>query len=234
MGVVLGLVGAGLAYLFALFHANVMAVFARLNLLDNSFAVYRALLGGIGFLVIGVLIPQTLFWSESEIPVQANGSPASMLAHVWPTGGLFGFESDSAAKSLLVGFAKLAAVSFTVAGGLRGGFIFPLMFAGTAVGRALSLWTGLPLPLATLCVAAGANVAITRAALGTSLVLTFLSGHLVTFPSILMAGLTSLFATGYLKFLKTQICRSDVDHSLFRKNADLIDDDDEEVSDEEE
>ena len=232
VGVLLGLVGAGLAYIFALFHANVMSGFVKLNLLDNSFAVYRALFGGFGFITFGVLIPQTLFWSEGEIPVQANGSPASMLPHVWPTSGLLGFESDSAAKSLLVGFAKLAAISFTVAGGLRGGFIFPLMFAGAAIGRTISLWTGLPLPLSTLCVAAGANVAITRAALGTSLVLTFLSGHLVTFPSILMAALTSLFATSYLKFLKTQICRSDVDHSLFRKNThNIIDDDEDEVSD---
>eukprot|EP00977_Amphora_coffeiformis_P000391 scaffold108_cov162-Amphora_coffeaeformis.AAC.2 len=235
MGVLLGLVGAGLAYIFALFHANVMHCFGKLNLLDNSSAVYRALLGGLGFIIMGLLIPQTLFWSESEIPVQANGFPASKLLHVWPTSGLLGFESDSAAKSLLVGFAKLGAISFTVAGGLRGGFIFPLMFAGAAVGRTISLWTGLPLPLSTLCVAAGTNVAITRAALGTSLVLTFLSGQLVVFPSILMAALTSLFATSYLKFLKTQICRCDVDHSLYRTNTrDMIDDDEhEEVSDDE-
>ena len=230
-GLVLGLVGAGLAYIFALFHTHVMAGFGRLGLLDNSMAVYRALLGGAGFVAIGVVIPQTFFWSEAEIPVQANGSPASELPHIWPTSGKYGFESDTAARSLLVGFAKLAAISFTVAGGLRGGFIFPLMFAGVAVGRAISLWTGLPLALSTLCVAAGTNVAITRAALGTSLVLTFLSGHLVSFPAILMASLTSLFATGYLKFLKTQICRSDVDHSLFRLNKRnvYIDDDDAEI-----
>lgn len=236
VGLSLGLVGAGLAYIFAFFHTYVMAGFGRLGLLDNSMAVYRALLGGVGFIAIGVIIPQTLFWSEHEVPVQANGLPASELPHVWPTSGLFGFESGSASKSLLVGFAKLAAISFTVAGGLRGGFIFPLMFAGVSVGRAISLWTGLPLPLSTLCVAAGTNVAITRAALGTSLVLVFLSGHLVTFPAILMASLTSLFATGYLKFLKTQICRSDVDHSLFRQNKrnQYIDDEEEEISSDDE
>ena len=255
-GLLLGLVGACLAYFFALFHTMVMGVFKRLSLLDNSNAVYRALLGGMGFILVGVMIPQTLFWSEYEIPIQATGFPASQLPHVWPTAGALAFESNTAAKSLLVGFAKLIAISFTVAGGkyppqtlvcalqstisqfgigLRGGFIFPLFFSGAAIGRVIALLTGLPLQLCTLCVAAGTNVAITRAALGTSLVLAFLSGQDVTFPAILMASLTSLFATSYLKFLKTQICRADVDHSLFRRHMrnEYIDDNDAELSDNE-
>ena len=234
IGILLGLVGAGLAYCFALFHAHVMTWFRQWSLLDNDHAVYRAVVGGLGFLTIGIVLPQTLFWSEAEIPMQATGAAASTFPHVWPTTGLVSFESDTALKSLLVGLAKLAAISFTVAGGLRGGFIFPLLFVGTAVGRAVALWTGWPLPVATLCTAAAVNVAITRAALGTSLVLCFLSGHLVTFPAILMASLTSLFATSYLKFLKTQICRADVDHSLFRRDYlhDYIDDNDAELSDE--
>ena len=46
IGGAIGLIGAFMAYIFALFHSANMAVFASLNLLENSRAVYRSLLGG--------------------------------------------------------------------------------------------------------------------------------------------------------------------------------------------
>jgi Voltage gated chloride channel len=53
--------------------------------------------------------------------VIANLGPAKDLPHIWPTTGLTGFEMDGPGKALIVGFTKLIAISFTVAGGLRGG-----------------------------------------------------------------------------------------------------------------
>ena len=47
--------------------------------------------------------------------------PAKDLPNIWPTTGLTGFEMDSPLTVLIMGFSKLIAVSFTVAGGLRGG-----------------------------------------------------------------------------------------------------------------
>ena len=58
VGGVLGLVGAFMAYVFASFHTANMAFFAKLGLLDNSKAIYRAWLGGFFVILLGVLVPQ--------------------------------------------------------------------------------------------------------------------------------------------------------------------------------
>ena len=247
VGAAIGLLGAGAAFLFANFHWRLMAFFGKLGLLDddNRFAVPRVLLGASGVLFFGMLIPQTLFWGEFEFPVLATLSPASDLPHVWPTTGLINFEMDSCFKCLLVGFSKLLAISFTVAGGYRGGFIFPFFTAGAAFGRALCFpFPNLSPVLSTLCFAAGVsiismqevvlasityiidlttplflriqiNVAITRTALATTLILSFLSGEQLAEPAILGASIASLFATSYMPFIKSQIARSDIDHSLY-------------------
>ena len=76
-----------------------------------------------------------MFWGEEEIQVVANLRPASELPNVWPTTGATGFELDSPLNAFLMGIAKLIAISFTVSGGLRGGYIFPLMTCGAAFGR---------------------------------------------------------------------------------------------------
>jgi len=114
----------GLAFLWANFHWRLMAIFGKLGLLDddNIYAVPRVLLGALGVVTIGMFLPQTLFWGEWEFPVLATLSPASDLPHVWPTSGLLGFEMDSGLNCVIVGFCKLIAISFTVAGGYRGGF----------------------------------------------------------------------------------------------------------------
>jgi H+/Cl- antiporter ClcA len=215
IGGLLGLVGAGMAYIFALLHSHVMGLFSQANLLDNSRAVWRALAGAVGIILTGILIPQTLFWSESEIQTLVTRSPASELPHVWPTSGIIGYEMDSIWKTALVGLVKLVSISFSIAGGFRGGFIFPLFAAGGTFGRALADWTGIPTQLGILCVAAGLNTAITRTALASTIILTFLSGDGFATPAVLMASLCSLFASGFLVFIKTQIARSDIDHSVF-------------------
>lgn len=237
----IGLLGAFVAYLFATVHWANMSMFAYMQLLDNSRAVYRAWLGGFFIILIGVLVPQTLFWGEDEIQVVATWSLANDLPHVWPTTGYSGFEMNSGLTSFVVGTAKLVAVSFTVAGGLRGGYIFPLMMAGACFGRTIHclLPDVIPLQVCVLCMAAGINVAITRTSLASTLILSFLSGEPCAIPSILMASLCSLFATAYLPFIKSQITRSDIDHSLYHHesvigtNDEKVDDDDENTDDEE-
>ncbi|KAL9185531.1 hypothetical protein ACHAXT_003308 [Thalassiosira profunda] len=214
----IGLLGAGLAYIWANFHWRLMDGFRKLGLLDdeNIFAVRRCLVGAVGVALIGMLIPQTMFWGEYEIQAIATLSPASKLAHVWPTSGLIGFEMDSCWNCLAVGFAKLMAISFTVCGGYRGGYIFPFFAAGAAFGRAFSFVFPQFSPIiTTLCFAAGINVAITRTALATSLILAFLAGEQMALPAILSASVCSLFATGYMPFIKSQLARSDIDFSLF-------------------
>jgi H+/Cl- antiporter ClcA len=121
LGGALGLYGAFLSYLFALFHWRNMSFFGQLNLLDNRRAVHRGWLASIFIITASVLVPHTSFWGEEEIQIVANLGRAKDLPNIWPTTGLLGFEMDGPLSAAIVGFTKLFAISFTVAGGLRGG-----------------------------------------------------------------------------------------------------------------
>lgn len=216
VGGAIGLLGAGVAAIFATLHWRVMDTFEAMGLLDNKYAVQRAILGACGTVGIGVLVPHTMFWGEDSFPLIARMAPARELTPLWPPTGAIGFEIDSYLTALTVGFAKIVAISLTVAGGFRGGFIFPFFATGAALGRALVLiCPSIPVQVACLCFAAAINVAITRTALATTLILTFLAGEQNAISAVLAASLVSLFATGYMPFIKTQIVRSDIDHSLF-------------------
>ena len=200
VGGVIGLIGAFMAFIFATFHWRNMEFFASLKLLDNSRAVYRGLLGGFFIVLIGLLVPHTMFWGEEEFQVVATQSPAKDLPFVWPKTGYTGFEMDSPWNAFVLGMCKMIAISFTVAGGLRGGYIFPLMCTGASFGRVIDHYTpdAIPLQICVLCMSAGMNVAITRTSLASTLILAFLPGEPCAIPPILMASLCSLFATAYL------------------------------------
>lgn len=212
-GAAIGLLGAGTAWLFARFHSKcVMNVFRHYNLLADSQEAVRRVMAGASFVIIlGMLIPQTLFWGEFEFQTIAAMQPASTLEHVWPTAGLLGFEMNSLPTAILVGGAKLIAISFTVAGGYRGGYIFPAFAAAAAFGRALAIVCPfIPVQVCVLCFAASVNVALTRTALATTLILVGLAGEPSAIPSVLAASLISLFVTGYMTFIQSQVARQDL------------------------
>lgn len=215
-GAFLGLVGSLIAYMFAQMHTNVMALFSKLDLLRNERAVYRALLGSVVIVFMGMLIPQTMFWGELEFQTISTMGPSTELNHIWPTTGLIGFEMDNGWKALIVGIAKLIAISFTVGGGYRGGYIFPAMASGAAFGRAIFYVTPyIPVQLCVLCLAGAINVAITRTAIASTLILVYLAGEPNSSSAVLASCLVALFATGYMPFIKTQIVRADIDSSLY-------------------
>jgi H+/Cl- antiporter ClcA len=224
-GLFLGLIGAFVAYLFAQMHQRVTAMFSSLGLLHNERAVYRALLGCFVVVILAMLVPHTMFWGELEFQTIATMSPASTLNHIWPTTGLLGFEMDSPFHAFIVGVAKLVAISFTVSGGYRGGYIFPAMASGAALGRAIHhLFPFIPVQLCCLCMAAAINVAITRTSIATPLILASLSGEPNATSAILASSLVSLFVTGYMPFIKTQMVRADIDSSLYHsQDAALVD-----------
>lgn len=148
---------------------------------------------------------------EEEIQTIATASPASELPHVYPTGGLIGFEMNSFWTAMILGVAKMIAISFTVAAGFRGGFIFPFFTAGAAFGKGLSyLFPNLSPIIASLCFAAGINVSITRTALATTLILTALSGESNALPPVLASSMVALFVTSYMPFIRSQVRRTDI------------------------
>ena len=59
--------------------------------------------------------------------------------------------------------------------------------------------------------AAAINVGITRTAIATTLILAYLAGEQNTIAPLLASSLVSLFATGYMPFIKSQVLRSDID-----------------------
>jgi len=221
LGFGIGILGACIAYAFTIFHFFVMKSFDAMNLLDNKYAILRAILGAIVITIIGLFIPQTLFWSEEEFEVIVTSAPSSELQHVFPTSGLIHFEIDCAYKALLLGIFKLIAISFTIAGGFRGGFIFPSFLAGAAFGRFFiyifpTMFTNNNDEiLVCLCFAASISVALTKTSLATTLILVNLSNEPNFLAPVLAASLTSLFLTSYMPFIKTQVSREDIDTSLF-------------------
>ena len=66
-GFLIGLIGAGVAALFASFHGQVMEFFKSRNLLNSERAVERAMLGAVVVVGLGIFIPHTMFWGEYEI-----------------------------------------------------------------------------------------------------------------------------------------------------------------------
>mmetsp|Transcript_13580 Transcript_13580/g.29821 ORF Transcript_13580/g.29821 Transcript_13580/m.29821 type:complete len:599 (-) Transcript_13580:185-1981(-) len=215
-GVGIGFAGAFVAFLFARFHATVMGWFGRNGLLRGEKAVHRALTGAVVVIGMGILVPQTMFWGEYEFQTVWTMAPASTLEHVWPTTGATGFEMTGFGTAVVVGVTKLIAISFTVAGGYRGGYIFPIFCSGAALGRAIyCLFPFIPVQICTLCMAAAMNVAVTRTYLATTLILSYLAAEQAALSVILAASLTSLFATAYMPFIKSQVERADMDASMF-------------------
>jgi len=208
-----------------------MDMFKALDLIDNSKAVQRALFGSIVVVILGVLIPHTMFWGEFEFQTICTMAKASDLAHIWPTKGLLGFEMDNGWHAFLVGISKLIAISFSVSGGYRGGFIFPFFATGAAFGRAFcAVFPQVNVSLACLCLAAGINVGITRTALGTSIILCYLGNEPYAITAVLVASIVSLFATSYMHFIKSQITRStsvgdNLQDSIHRSISRLLPDD---------
>lgn len=215
-GACIGLVGAGIAAIFARYHGKLMGWFKGNGLLADETAPQRALVGAVVVVSLGMLIPHTMFWGEYEFQTIATMAPASTLEHIWPTTGLFGFQMENGWHCMIVGFGKLIAISFTVAGGYRGGFIFPFFATGAAFGRALCLVVpAIPIPLACLCFAAAINVGITRTSLATPIILCFLAGEQNAMSGVLAASLVSLMATAYMPFIKSQKPREDIHVAMY-------------------
>lgn len=197
VGAILGLVGALLGVVFAHGHWFVVKKLNAYNIGPDPMKL--AIVGGIAVCTLGVLIPQTFFWGEFEMQTIGALEPASKLPHIWPTTGLTSFEITGASSAFLVGMAKLVAISFTVAGGYRGGFIFPFFAAGAAFGRAIwYIFPSIPPAVAVLSVACGINVTITRTALATPLILCGLAGEVNATPPVLAASLVAAFVTYYM------------------------------------
>ena len=101
--------------------------------------------------------------------------------------------------------AKMAAISVTVAGGWRGGFIIPLFFTGACLGKAIAgLFPELNSGLAMICTMAAINATVTRTPISTTLLLAKLT-DVSTFTPILFASLTGFFLSPRIPLITAQM-----------------------------
>jgi len=141
----LSLVGAFAGILFMLMFQRLRTVMLRLK----KHVVVRGVIGGIGMGIIGALLPLTLFSGEEQtVDLIKDAAEIGVL------------------MLILLAIAKLLVTTLLLATGWKGGYVFPIMFAGVALGMAANLlFPHLPVAVTVGAVLAGALVAALRAPL---------------------------------------------------------------------
>ncbi|BBD68243.1 Cl- channel voltage-gated family protein [Nostoc commune NIES-4072] len=146
----------------------------------------RTTLAGLGLGTLAVLLPLTRYFGHEELE--------SVLA-----------TNFTAVFLLTLALGKMAAISITVTGGWRGGFIIPLFFTGACIGKAVAvLIPGLNPGLAMICTMAAINAAVTRTPISTTLLLSKLA-NLSPFTPILFASLIGFFLAPKVPLIAAQL-----------------------------
>ena len=185
-GLILGIIGAGLAVMFII----IFRLIGKLLKPLEHYQIPLATLGGLSIGLIAFAFPQTLFFSETQIQT------------VIETGASLGVG-----LLLAIAVAKMFAISFTLHSGFLGGFIFPLFFIGANVGYAVSLAVPQVHPtVGMVCLMAAINVAVTKTPVSTSIILSVLSGTAML-PIIAIASFVSFVLTSQITMIQTQRCR---------------------------
>jgi H+/Cl- antiporter ClcA len=179
---VYGIIGAVAGWIFMSLFRGCDRLFARI-----PGPIYvRTTLAGLGLGILAALLPLTRYFGHDELAgILDNSFPAVFL--------------------LSLALAKMAAISLTVTGGWRGGFIIPLFFTGACIGKAIAvLIPGLNPALAMICTMAALNAAVTRTPVSTTLLLTKLT-NFAPFTPILFASLVGFFLAPKAPLISAQL-----------------------------
>jgi H+/Cl- antiporter ClcA len=115
----------------------------------KNHVVWRGLIGGLGMGIIGMLLPLTLFSGEEQ-----TGELIQQAAEI------------GIAMLVVLALAKIFSTSLLLATGWKGGYVFPIMFAGVALGMAGHLvFPNTPVAVTVAATLAGALVASLKAPL---------------------------------------------------------------------
>ena len=191
IAIIFGIIGAGVGWIFmgifrgcdAFWQAvSRLPIFALIPL-----PIYvRTTLAGLGLGTLAVLLPLTRYFGHEELN--------SVLT-----------TSFGAVFLLTLAVGKMAAISITVTGGWRGGFIIPLFFTGACIGKAVVvLIPGVNPALAMICTMAAVNAAVTRTPISTTLLLSKLT-NLSPFTPILFASLIGFFLAPKVPLIASQL-----------------------------
>ncbi|QHG17160.1 chloride channel protein [Nostoc sp. ATCC 53789] len=182
IAIVFGIIGAVAGWIFMSIFRGCDYLFARI-----PGPIYvRTTLAGFGLGTLAALLPLTRYFGHEELePVLTTNFGAIFL--------------------LTLALGKMAAISITVTGGWRGGFIIPLFFTGACIGKAVAvLIPGLNPALAMICTMAAVNAAVTRTPISTTLLLSKLT-NLSPFTPILFASLIGFFLSPKVPLIASQL-----------------------------
>ncbi|BAY11092.1 chloride channel protein [Calothrix sp. NIES-2098] len=188
------------------------------NIDDFALAIAFGILGAVaGWIFIGIFRSCDRLFSHIPGPIYVRTTIAGLglgsLAAVLPLTRYFGHEelesvvttNFSAIFLLLLALGKMAAISMTVTGGWRGGFIIPLFFTGACVGKAVAiLIPGVNPALAMISTMAAINAAVTRTPISTTLLLSKLT-NFSPFTPILFASLMGFFFAPKVPLIASQL-----------------------------
>lgn len=172
-----GLVGLGWAFVFKL----VFGAAKRLAAPLDRFPVFKPVVGGLAFGLVGAWLPLTLFSGEHELgQVLTNGAQI----------GVF--------MLILLALVKLVTLSICLATGFPGGFVFPLFFSAGALGYAIHLLLPfISLPVCIVGMLAGIGGGVMRMPFAAILLLLVL-GNPALLPVSTLAAITSYLAASIL------------------------------------
>jgi H+/Cl- antiporter ClcA len=174
LAVPLGLLGALAG---AIFMIGLKAL-RKIMLPLNRHLIVRGFIGGLGLGVAGALLPLTLFSGEAQTRY--------LIYHAAEIGALL--------LSVLA-LVKLFVTTLCLATGWKGGYIFPTMFAGAALGTAAHLiFPAIPQAVAVAAAMGGTMVATMKAPIFSALFVMVLVQQ-ETAPVIAIAVIVSALAT---------------------------------------
>ncbi|HTP11103.1 MAG TPA: chloride channel protein, partial [Anaerolineae bacterium] len=186
----LGLLGAVAGAIF-------MVAFKRLRQLMQPLSrhlVLRGLIGGVGLGIAGALLPLTLFSGEAET--------AEIIYRATEIG---------AAALIVLALVKLLITSLCLATGFKGGYIFPTLFAGVALGMALHLiFPAIPEAVAVAATLGGALVATLKAPIFSALFIMVLVQR-ETAPVVAIAVIVGALATARISMIPRQPVQEQTD-----------------------
>ncbi len=180
LAVPLGLMGAAAGAAFIL----LFRVLRKLMQPMRKHLILRGLLGGLALGIAGAFFPLVLFSGEEQ------------------TGTLITDAATIGVVTLIVlAVLKLVVTSLLLTTGWKGGYIFPTMFAGVALGLATNLiFPSIPMAVAVAATMAGAMVATMKAPLFSALFTAMLVERSAG-PVIAIAVIVGLLATARLSMM---------------------------------
>jgi H+/Cl- antiporter ClcA len=140
--------------------------------------VIRGLIGGLGLGIIGAALPITMFSGEGQINgLITNGAQLGV--------GML----------LIIALAKMVLTNLALTTGWKGGYIFPVLFAGAAIGVAVDiLFPIIPQPVAVTAILASFTVAVLRSPIFVVLLIGALTEHSLV-PAMSIAMIVSYWLT---------------------------------------